>query len=396
MKRISRIILACMLLLTLTGCFDNPIQPLPTAPSAATQPNVTTSTQPTVQTDPTQIQEQEPFPYSFTAVSMPIYVDTHMAADGKAIFQYIYQTLELVSQDPEVSRQVILDYLNANDFSGSAAEEIYHAAQNAYTGQEEWQKYLYATRFDIPRIDQSILCLYGMSNYFDGAPQSGSVAHSMTFDLLHGQVLTLRQLLVPDFDSGRLCELILEGFQPEATEFFCTDYAYVIYDLFSTNIPINNWYLSDDGLCFYFNPGEIAPYSEDIPVSTVPYTALGGILQDAYFPPEIISYSGTPTLKKQDTSITPEFDSLAELILAEDAQYYCLQTAGTVTNLKLLSGYWENDTIFVPEATIFAAQALTDHTALLISCTDDALDKICIQYTSSGEEYTKPIKDIIS
>jgi len=395
MKRIQVFFLICSVLLMLSGCFANSLQTIPSAPPVATQPATTATTLPATIPVPDSTLSQQ-FPYPLSAISLPSYKDTQLAADGKGLFEYIYQTIDVSTKDPDINRQVIIDFLNKTDFTGSAAESVYHAAQSAYDGQENWEAYKYSVRYSVPRIDQNILSLYATSIYYDGAPQSGTVAQSMNYDLLNGNCLALRNVLIPDFDSATICELIIDGFDSAITEDFYSDYAYVIYDLFSTNIPVENWYLSTAGLCFFFNPGEVAPYSEDIPVSTIPYSELTGILRDEYFPAEIPAYNGIPTLRRMDNIGSSAFESVAELILAEDAQFYCLTTDGTVTDIRLFSGTWVSSTDFVPEATIFAAQALTETTALFISCEEEMLSNICIQYTSAGQVYSKPITEIIS
>ena len=393
MKQFIILLTSAVLIFFCTGCLGiftepaNPSQNIPPQTNTPTTNDQSASIQPTA--------TPQVYPYSLSAVSLPIHNYTLFSSDGTPIFQYIYQTMSFVSRDSEISDAIIVDYLNRIDFNGSAAESVYQAAQNAYTGQSDWQKFFFSQQFHVERIDQSITSIFGTNIYYDGAPQSGLVAASLTYDMLHGRYLSLKQLLVSNYDSAALCDLIVNGFTAEQISTFYPDYIDVIYDQFSSNIPVENWYLSGDGLCFYFNPGEIAPYSEDIPVSTIPYQSLTGLMQESYFPPETTDYSGTPKFNKLATDETPQFGQIIELVMAEDAPCYSLCANGTILHVRLYSGYWD-DQQFIPEATLFAAQAITDTTALLLTCVDESLDNIYITYESAGQLYQFPLSELLS
>ncbi len=379
-------LLACVCLcLFMSAC--NQEAPYVTAPSSAA-PNATTLPQIPSTTEPSISETTYPnleYPYPMAAVSLPVVANTRTASDGTPIFTYTFQTMSLVIPDPSAASSITVDFLNRTDFGGSAAETVDQAAQAAYSGQSDWSEYFYHHLYTPTRLDQSVLSLYGTKTYFDGASHTTLVAEGLTYDLMHGTVVTLQQLLVPGYDSANLIQLIVANFNNEEAKSFYPDYADVILDMFSTNVPVEDWYLTDDGLCFFFNPGEIAPYSEEIPVSTIPYEALNGLLQDAFFPAEFAVFYGEPKLTALATQPLPEYDHIAELIADHEGSRYCLTTDGTIQNLRLRLGEWNDLGDFSPTATIFAAQALTEHTALLLQISEDWIDKLCISFESGGK-----------
>ena len=159
---------------------------------------------------------------------------------------------------------------------------------------------------------------------------------------------------------------------------------------------MEDWYFTNEGLCFFFNPGEIAPYSEEIPVSTIPYAELLGLLQDSYFPAETVLFYGTPVLEALGDGQIPEFDQIAEVIVNSEAPRYCLSVDGTIQNVRILVGNRSADGTFAAEATIFAAQALTDSTASIVQISSDQLDLLMIEFDSGGEHYSVPASQLLS
>lgn len=388
MKRLICMLVIICLCLSVMGCLpDAPYVTAPstTIPSTTTPPQTQSTTAPTI---PETTYPDLEYPYPIAAVSLPVMDATRTANDGTPIFTYSFQTMSLVIPDPSSANSITVDFLNRTDFSNSAANNVDQAALAAYQNQADWTEYFYRHLYTPTRLDQSILSLYGTTNYYDGAPHSTAVADSLTYDLMHGTVLTLRQLLVPNYDSSTLSQLITSHFDPTQTESFYPDYADVILDMFSTNIPVEDWYLTDEGLCFFFNPGEIAPYSEEIPVSTIPYEALNGLLQDAFFPAESVLFYGEPMLSALSADQMPALDHIMELIADHESPRYCLSTNGTVQNIRLYLGNWDDAGNFTLTATVFAAQALTNNTALLLQCPDNWIDSLYITYESGDQTFS--------
>ena len=401
MKRLFSSVVSICICLTLSACFaEAPYVPpintdpavVPTVPTQSVTPTATAPV--TTEATTTPQFTNEPYPYPLTAVSLPIHENIRYAEDGKALFHYSYQTMSLVTPYADAAHSIAIHFLNQTDFSNSAAAAVDQAAVAAYSAQEDWTPYFYHVVYSPMRLDQSVLSLYGTKSYYDGAPHSNVIASGLTYDLVHGTVLSLPQLLVPHYDSALLSDLICKNFPEALTESFYPDYRDVILDMFSTNIPVQDWYLTQDGLCFFFNPGEIAPYSEEIPASTIPYSELNGLLQDAYFPAEFAEYYGRVTFSEVSAEDIISSAQFAELIEDPEGSYFCLSSVGAVQDLQILTGSWNGDT-FTPTGSVFAAQALSAGDTIMIQAKQEWIDKICISYLSGSERYQVPAKDAV-
>lgn len=332
------------------------------------------------------------YPYPMTVASMPTVTQTSTAQDGCNLFTYTYQNLSLILEDTAVAEQIEVDFLNRIDFAATGANSIYQAAQADYTGQDDWIPYFYSIIYNTQRLDQRIFSLRGTAVSFDGSPRAATVSTSLTYDLHSGKALTLQEILVADYSADALVNAIITALQgdPQKDTFFF-DYDAIISDMFSTNTPVESWYFSDAGLCFYFSPGEIAPGGSGIIISEIPYEALSGILADSYFPGERVEYVGNSRVIPFDDANQEAFSQFAEVIICqEDTPAMLLYTNGTICNVRLEIGSWtENGTEFFPEATVFAAEALSVGDGVLLYATQQQLAAMRLTYEASGQTVTQ-------
>jgi hypothetical protein len=272
------------------------------------------------------------------------------------------------------------------DYESAAVKGVISDAQAAYDASDEWAPFTFNTFFAPVRFDEGILSLLGSHSLYSGSPRSSASGISVTYDLLTGRQLSLRDILVADYSADALSQLITASLEPlSEQEMLFSDYAYVISEMFSTNIPVDSWYLSDSGLCFYFAPYEIAPYSSGTITAEVPYTSLNGLLKDAYFPAEVSEFTGTPyVLQFQDADLEA-FEQFAEVVLDRNGQQYLLHTDGCLQDLRIQLGYRMDDGSFIEEATVFTAPALCKGDGIVIHATADTVQSLRITYNNSGE-----------
>ena len=390
MKKIIAALLCINLLLLFSGCFTEMPQPtaettLPTHPTETIPPESTEETQPLIIED-----------IPLQAFSAPIVTYEHRASDGATLFSYSFQNISLILEDPQIADAIVIDLLNYIDYENAVVQSILSDAKDAYSGQKDWSAYTYSTLFSPERFDQSILSLYGVQVMYNGSPRPTTSHLSVTYDLLSGRPLALTDILENNFSADDLSQCITNALGSLADQgMLYSDYAYVVSELFSTNRPVENWYFSDSGLCFYFAPYEIAPYSAGTIIAEVPYEALTGILLDAYFPEEHIHYPGTLFAQSFQDADTSRFQRFAELILSEDAAEYLLYTDGCLRNVRIEIGVWMDDSSFLPQATIFAADALSDRDGLMIQFEAEMPQDLCITYEENGEPISMDLKDFI-
>jgi hypothetical protein len=387
MKQIKMIsiLLCAALVLSLAGCGDEPIATTATTIPTTQETTVETTTE---ATEPEYVDTSVAYHAPMSAISMPLVTHTSQAADGTTLLTYTYQNMTLFLQEVLIADDIFLDYQNRLNKSHTSARDLNTAATTAYTGQADWQPYELQVQYHPMRFDEMALSFLVYETIFEGNARGNSGYTSVTYDLLTGQALGIRDILVADYSADDLVELIVQGLaEYEKQEMLFPDYAQLISDMFSTNRPTENWYFAKDGLCFFFNSYEIAPYSSGTLISTVPYDALGGLLKDAYFPAETVSFAGTPQVVEFSAVNTEDIRNFAELILDENGKEYLLYAEGTLLNVRIVSvsEHQAGGSILL-NGNLFAASSISKGDAVLIQC-DDLTDLMVIYESGGSEQY---------
>ena len=150
--------------------------------------------------------------------------------------------------------------------------------------------------------------------------------------------------------------------------------------MFDSNAPIENWYFTENGLCFFFNPYEIAPQRKGVILAEIPYPQLVGILKDAYFPEEAVEYSGKLLMAEFDAAPTEDISRYVEAVVDNGGNRYLIYVQGTVQNICVETGSWTKNGTFISENTVFFAEALTEDIALILEMQPEHLGQLCITY----------------
>ena len=382
MKQIKKIaiLLCAALVLSLAGCAAEPV-----GTTAATQPATQETTlETTVETTVSDyVDPSVAYHAPMSAVSMPAVTETSNAADGTALFTYTYQDMVLFLQDALVADSIVLDHLNRRDDYNASAADLQKAAEAAYTGQDGWIPYSLKIQYAPMRFDEVTLSFLVAESIFDANTRGNFSNISVTYDLLTGKALGIRDILVADYSAEDLVKLIVKGLSEyEKQEMLFPDYEQMISDMFFTNRPFENWFFAQDGLCFFFNPYEVAPFSSGLIVSKVPYDALGGLLKDDYFPAEAVTFAGKPKVEDFATANKENISNFAELILEENGNERLLYAEGTMLNVRIETGsVGQSGHSFLTNGTVFAATSLSKGDAVRIQYSGDLL----LTYESQGQ-----------
>ena len=386
MKKILSILLSTVILLTAAGCTE--------PPAVTTDP---TDSFPTTLPTETTVQLPVPLNMPLLSLSTPVITEEHRAEDGTVVFTYDYQSVALTLDDPQIADAIVIDLLNLTDFENSAAQSLLAEAKSAYTNQADWVPYGFSTFFAPRRFDQGILSLYGVQHIQSGAGRSSSAAFSVTYDLLSGRRLTLTDILLKSYSADTLTQLISDALQGFAEKgMLYSDYAYVISDLFTTNKPSDNWFFSEKGLCFYFAPYEIAPYSTGTVIAEVPYSDLTALLRPEYFPAELVVSSGILCHLPFDGTDLSGFTQFTELILDDKGSKHILYPDGVLQNVQIISGTWKQDGSFQPETTLFAAFSLSSGDAIVLQLPQALPYGLQLSYLSDGHTVFVDLQSLIN
>lgn len=384
MIKYTSLFLCFAMTLCLWGCSKTPAPT--TAPS--TTPSSASSTE--ASTLPTQTGADASTVYDahMASVSMPLIVETEKTEGDSIIAYYTHQDASIILPDADVAEQINLDLLNKIDKSRPAAEAVLEAAKADYKKQENWYPYSYAITYQPMRLDQNVLSFFGTESSFDGSPRSLQTGISITYDLTTGDPLSLRSILQEENYADVLCSLIIEGLKNAAIDSLFADYENIVHTKFSTNVPVDSWYFTNEGLCFYFSPYEIAAYAAGTVVAEIPYEKLSGLLKDQYFPGESLSYSGAllaQVLSDNDAAALEKFTQFAEVTVDPDAEQILISTNGSVSNIHMQYKS-EDGACGVSQCTILTLAGMGPTDAILLTIDEAKLDgRISITFDSYGQ-----------
>jgi len=315
------------------------------------------------------------------AVSVPTITENVLADNGTVLFQYTYQNMSLILQDPDVADKIIVDFLNRVDATRETAVSISDMASQYYNGGENWVPYVYHVTYSPTRIDQGVLSLFGTNAVYTGTFHPDRTCVSASYDLVTGDVLTLASIMSATASTDDFCDLVLNSL----SEMGEGDYLYENYqDAVKNRFMIDAsqdeaWYFTQTGLCFYFAPYEIAPYSSGVISVEIPYEKLTGLLYDAYFPSERDSAEGTITVQPFAQANLTNFSQIAELIANKNGDMYFAYPTGSVQDVRI----WVSDA--ASSYTIFAAHNLSPGDAIMIQAESELLERMSITYKNGQE-----------
>ena len=337
--------------------------------------------------EPTVILPQQEAMY---AVSVPTISENTRAEDGTVIFSYTHQSMMLTLPDPGVADKVIIDFLSRIDAGAETAQMLLASAKANYAGADDWTPYLYNTTYSPMRMDQGVLSLFGSRVTYSGASHPERLNMSASYDLVTGDVLTLGRIMSSKATTEDFCELVLARLDKIKNDKYLYDgYEETVKQRFSRDESQDqDWYFSTKGLCFYFVPYEIAPYSSGVITVELPYSELAGLLYDGYFPAEREVTSGNIQATALEETDLTQFTQIAELVLNPEGQMVFLHTNGIVWDVKIEYGAWDTtNTDFAPVYTALFSGALTPGDAIMIQT--DELSALRLTYFNGSETVTQ-------
>jgi len=386
MKRLFAVILLMGLLLT--GC--KPAISDVKKPTAPTEIPESTQTEP-VEPETETVPEPEILQQPMVAVSLPVAKEFTANDAGENIFYYEYQDVHLTLQDPDVADSVILDLLNRIEQTRPLANDVKEQAMFDNGDPYVTFPYLYEIRYTPKRIDQSLLSFFGTSFRYSGGNHPDHICMAANYSLITGEVLTLGSILTHEDSIAPLCQLVIQELDKIAEDaYLLDDYPQIVSQRFAKEASFDeDWYFTGTGLCFYFAPYEIAGYASGIITAEVPYSLLTGIIDDAYFPPERDTASGSLQATLQSDVSMEQFTQIAEVPLDHGGERVFLYTDGALQDLRIEIGYWNEDaTVFTADTTVFATCALTPGDAVVVETyIPDGAPNLRVTYHTDGQEH---------
>lgn len=385
MKKCLCLIFTLGLSITMFGCRTAPdihYEPSVDVTTAETNLQVTESTEMTNVTVP--VAEQLPL----ISLSVPQITQKTYSADGVMIHENIRQNINLTVPDPEIANRIIIDFLQATDVGSSLDDSVTFAEQIYQEQPDSFSPHWIGRTFSPMRHDSTILSMFGVSSDYTGGVHGNYLYTSLNYELTSGKRLSLSDILVSEPDLDALCQYVLTSLnEVKSTKVLFDDYRESVTQHFTRPIAqINNWYLSNEGICFFFSPYEIGPFTSMEIVAEIPYSKLIGILEDAYFPIERELACGTVLVQDFNLDALEQFTQIAELTLQGGDRKVLLYTDNLIYDLKIQYGTWSDDSsTFTSQYTAFSAYTLTPGDAIVVAYEANDYPTIRISYKSNGE-----------
>ena len=376
-KRIFASLFAVSLILS--GCKNIPAETEEvTQQTAQTIPAETTE----ATTAPIFVVQQQPM------LAIALSLNNEKDADGNTvIYEHIYQNIELIIPKADIASRIISDFKSRTDTGDTAHQISQWAAETYQDNQDGWNRYLCQVTYVPTRFDGSALSLYGTHAFFADIYMSDGYNKAVTYDLTTGHPITLAELL-PKISREELVSYVNSELQNlgEDIELFA-EYQDIVKQRFSGTLSQEqDWYLTNEGLCFFFSPYDIAPRSSGTITVQIPYSQLAGKMDDAYFPPEQDTALGDIKIIDFSDSNAQNFTQFANVIITEGEKKSILYTDQSVTNITLELGRYE-DNVFTPQHTIFSSPILTPGDAVTIEYSGVDLNSMRLTYNSLGETH---------
>ena len=383
MMKIIAILLCFAVLLTGCGVQQESIEPV--LPEGETIANVQEVAPSETETEPEP--EEVMLPTELLAVSVPAVCDVFEADDGTEIFSYTSQHMQFIFPDASIAEKVILDFLNRVDSGRANAENLRNAALFDYQPEMSWTPYFYQTLYSPTRIDRGVLSLFGIQHSYSGGIHGNMNCIAANYDLTTGDVLTLGSIMHMDADKDAFIQIISNKLAEKQEE-------YQLYDDFQDgvltrlNVDENlyeDFYFTPSGLCFFFSPYEIAPYSSGIITVEIPYSELPGLIYDGYFPEERQEIFGSMLSDSFSAMDMDQFNNMAELNLSNGGESIVVYPDGSVEDIRIDVCA---DGISRPKYTAFAAYQMSNQDAIVIHTSEDLMNSITISYFSGSTTIT--------
>ena len=241
--------------------------------------------------------------------------------------------------------------------------------------------YFYGFTYNPQRIDQKVLSFYGDKVKFTGAAHPERSRKGVSYDLTTGDVLTLASVMTTQATTEDFCKLVLDALAERAEgDFLREGYSEDVKRRFTADpTQDENWYFTTAGLCFYFDPYEIAPYTSGVITAEIPYEKLNGLLQPDYLPAVRAAATGKVTISAFTSDLAENFTHTAELVMDPEGKMYLVHTEGSVQDIRIT--FTDGDESY----TVFAANSLSDGEAIMVQAMEDVAKNLQLSYSSDGK-----------
>ncbi len=381
MKKVLSLICCTALILTFAACKKQPA-----SDTQPTVPSTTVTTEPVTQPTETTAEKQE---WDIVApptvsVALPIQNESFKDDGGNVLLNYNTSYIVLSMSEQEIADRITLEFLNRIDETVGDKDTILASAKKAFSGSGNWNPYQYTVTYEPKRVDNGVISLLGCDVRYLGA-HIDKVYNSVNYSATTGHNLSLLNIIDGDDKIDELSELVIDVLTKLKDELYLyEDFEKTVNSHFSDGVN-DAWFFSGNGLCFFFSPYDIAPYSSGVVIAEIPYEKLLGIIRDDFYPPEQANTPGIIAAKEYDENTVDSFSKYTELTIDKDGKKFLLYTDKYVSNIDISIGSRTSNNMLIDQYCIFAQSGLAQGEAIAVTADIDADHCLQITYRSGDK-----------
>lgn len=301
--------------------------------------------------------------------------------DGTTYYRQSLGTATVSSKDERAAERINSSLAELYVRFGVDAEYTRRVAEDQPDGEQIALSYYCAP--SVTRCDTRVLSVVFDVSQDVGGIHADSTRTSRSYNADDGSLLTLADIAKNEEQLKTFIKNYVIGlaagddYKEGGVSILFDDFESTIKDLVDAGA---NWYFSDNGLVFYANPYDIAPYSRGVLTFEIPYSALAEFIDESFMPVEYEGDNGMLLADDGDKLDRSSLNILGTVTVDEDGQSVVLSAEETVYNVKIYTSgrmLWQRNYLttgegvevksFIPDAqpNIAVSYELADGTEIV-------------------------------
>lgn len=333
--------------------------------------------------------------------------------DGTTYYRQSLGTATVSSKDERAAERINSSLAELYVKFGADAEYTQRVAEDQTDGEQIALSYYCAP--SVTRCDTRVLSAVFDVSQDIGGIHADSTRTSRSYNADNGSLLTLADIAKNEEQLKTFIKNYVIGlaagddYKEGGVSILFDDFESTINDLVDAGA---NWYFSDNGLVFYANPYDIAPYSRGVLLFEIPYSALEEFIDEGFMPVEYEGENGMLLADDGDKLDRSSLNILGTVTVDEDGQSVVLSAEETVYNVKIYTSgrmLWQRNYLttgegvevksFIPDAqpSIAVSYELADGTEIVRgifqSGKDGSILLVDLQDSIRSDSAFEPISD---
>lgn len=246
------------------------------------------------------------------------------SGDGTTYYRQSLGTATISSKDERAAERINSSLAELYVRFGADAEYTQRVAEDQTDGEPIELSYYCAP--SVTRCDTRVLSVVFDVSQDVGGIHADSTRTSRSYNADDGSLLTIADIAKNEEQLKTFIKNYVIGlaagddYKEGGVSILFDDFESTISDLVDAGA---NWYFSDNGLVFYANPYDIAPYSRGVLTFEIPYSALAEFIDESFMPVEYEGDNGMLLADDGDKLDRSSLNILGTVTVDEDRAERC-------------------------------------------------------------------------